>query len=470
MNKLRSFQPRSSSPSTRREFLRNAAAATAFTIVPRHVLGGGAQPAPSERVNVAIIGTGGQGIVNMKQLFNEPDVRIAALCDINQESDYSAFYYGGTAGLKPALKLVTGKYGQPCPTYHDYQEMLAKEDIDAVLVATPDHSHAVVSLAVLRKGKHLYCEKPLCRTIAETRLVTEAARQAKVATQLGNYGHSSEEIRTLCEWIWDGAIGDVKEVHAWTNTGARRWTSQTDRPSEKPPVPAGFDWERWLDPVPPRPYHPDYAPVRWRSWWQFGSGTIGDFACHHLDPAFWALKLDQIDRFQVEASSQGTTKEMCPAASLIYFNVPARAGMPPVRISWYEGGIMPPRPAELEPGRSLGDNGVMYIGTKGTIIGGGWGRAPRIIPESKMQAYRRPPKILARVPGHHRDWLNACKGQGRSSNHFDYSGPLTEFVLMGNVALRAGKPLDFDWKAMKVTNVPDANQYLKPELRAGRTL
>jgi predicted dehydrogenase len=328
----------------------------------------------------------------------------------------------------------------------------------------------VVSLAVLRKGKHLYCEKPLCRTIAETRVVTEAARTAKVATQLGNYGHSSEEIRMLCEWIWDGAIGDVREVHAWTNTGARRWTNLMDRPTETPPVPAGFDWERWLDPVPVRSYHPDYAPVRWRSWWQFGSGTIGDFACHHLDPAFWALKLNQIDKFQVEASSQGTTKEMCPAASLIYFNVPARAGMPPVRISWYEGGIMPPRPAELEAGRSMGDNGVMYIGTKGTIIGGGWGRSPRIIPESKMQAYTRPPKILTRVSGHHRDWLNACKGQGKASNHFDYSGPLTEFVLMGNVALRAGKPLDFDWKKMQVTNLPEANQYIQPGLREGRML
>ncbi len=464
-----SLHPSKNQP-TRRDFLRGAAAASAFTILPRHVLGGAEKPAPSGRVNVAIIGTGGQGIVNMKQLFSEPDVHIAALCDINQESDYTKFYYGGKAGLKPALELVREKYGQPCPTYHDYHEMLAKEDIDAVLVATPDHSHAVISLAALRKGKHLYCEKPLCRTVQETRVVTEAARQAGVATQLGNYGHSSDDIRLLCEWIWDGAIGDVREVHAWTNTGARRWTSLTDRPKDTPPVPAGFDWERWLDPVPRRPYHPDYAPVSWRAWWEFGSGTIGDFACHHLDAAFWALKLDQMEKFQVEASANGTTKEACPSASLIYFDIPARAGMPPVRINWYEGGIMPHRPAELEAGRSMGDNGVMYIGTRGTIIGGGWSRSPRIIPESKMQAYTRPPKILTRVSGHHRDWLNACKGQGKASNHFDYSGPLTEFVLMGNVALRAKKPLDFDWKDMRVTNLPEANQYLNPGYREGRTL
>jgi predicted dehydrogenase len=380
------------------------------------------------------------------------------------------FYYGGTAGLKPATELVRRQYGQACATYRDYNEMLEAEDIDAVLLATPDHSHAMIAMAVLAKRKHLYCEKPLCRTVHETRLVTEAARRAGVATQLGNFGHSSEDIRLTCEWIWDGAIGDVHDVHSWTTTGARRWTSLTDRPKDTPPVPAGFDWQRWLEPVPARPYHPDYAPVRWRAWWQFGSGTIGDFACHHLDPAFWALKLDQSDSFSVEASSYGTTKETCPAASLIYYNFPARAGMGPVRISWYEGGLMPPRPAQLEAGRSLGDHGILFIGTKGTILGGGWARSPRIIPESKMRAYKRPAKTLARVKGHHRNWLDACRGEGQASTHFDYAGPLTEFSLMGNVALRAGTKLEFDWKNLKITNVPEANTFVKPHYREGRTI
>ena len=455
---------------SRRNFLTGAATAAAFTVVPRNVLGGYGNTAPSEKVNVAIIGTGGQGIVNMKQLFNESDVHIAALCDINLLSDYSMFYYGGTAGLKPALNLVRQKYGQACPAYHNYNQMLEKEDIDAVLVATPDHSHAMVCLDVIAKRKHLYCEKPLCRTVYETRVVTEAARKAGVATQLGNFGHSSEDIRLACEWIWDGAIGDVKEVHAWTNTGANRWTSFTDRPKETPSVPAGFDWKRWLDPAPFRPYHPDYAPVRWRAWWQFGSGTIGDFACHHLDPAFWALKLDKCSTFNVEASSSGTTKETCPAASLIYFDFPKRAGMPPVRITWYEGGIMPPRPVELEVRRTIADNGILYIGTKGSILGEGWSRSPRIIPESKMRKYKRPPKTLPRVKGHHRNWLDGCKGKGRPSTHFGYSGPLTEFTLMGNVALRAGKKLNFDWKNMKVTNNPEANKFIKPKYRDGLTI
>lgn len=455
---------------SRRNLLGGAAAAAAFTVVPRHVLGGAGNTAPSEKVNVGMIGTGGQGTVNMKQLFNEPQARVAALSDINQESDYSMFYYGGTAGLKPALRLVTKKYGQPCPTYHDYNEMLDNEDIDAVLVATPDHSHAMVVLDAIKKGKHVYCEKPLCRTVYETRVVTEAARKAGVATQLGNFGHSSEDIRLTCEWIWDGAIGDVHDVYAWTDTGANRWTSLKARPKETPPVPAGFDWERWLEPVPRRPYHPDYAPVRWRAWWQFGSGTIGDFACHHLDPAFWALKLNQVDTFSVEASSIGLTEENCPAGSLIYFNFPARAGMKPVRITWYEGGLMPPRPAELEAGRKLGGNGIIFVGTKGAILGEGWARSPRIIPETKMRAYHKPPKTLPRVNGHHRDWLDACQGKGPASDNFNYSGPLTEFVLMGNVALRAGKKLDFDWKSMKITNAADANKYIKPKYRKGRTI
>jgi predicted dehydrogenase len=452
---------------SRRSFLHNTAALSALTIVPRHVLGGAGHTAPSEKVNVAIIGTGGQGIVNMKQLFNEPDVRIASLCDINEDSDYSMFYYGGRAGLHPALNLVKQTYGQACPTYRDYRHMLASEDIDAVLVATPDHSHALIALDVLAKGKHLYCEKPLCRTVYETRLVTEAARKAGVATQMGNYGHSSGDIRMACEWIWDGAIGDVTEVHAWTNTGARRWSPLTDRPTVTPPVPAGFDWDRWLKPVPNRPYHPDYAPVRWRAWWQFGSGTIGDFACHHLDPAFWALKLDQMSGFSVEASSYGTTEETCPSVSLVHFHIPKRAAMPPVRISWYEGGLMPPRPEALEAGRTLGTNGILYLGTKGAILGAGWSEAPRLIPLSRMRSYDRPKQTLPRVKGHHRNWIDACKGLGQASTHFDYAGPLSEFVLMGNVALRAGKKLDFDWKNLKITNVPEANRFLKPTLQAG---
>jgi len=447
----------------RRRFLRAAVATTAFTIIPRHVLGQTEQAPPSEKINVAVIGTGGQGNINLKQLLRVSDVHIAALCDVNTVSDYKAFYYGGTAGLQPALDLVSKERGQACPGYRDYREMLDKEDIDAVLLATPDHSHAAVALDVLAKGKHLYCEKPLCRTVSEARAVTEAARRAKVATQMGNQGHSGEGIRLTCEWIWDGAIGDVQEVHVWAQAGGAMWTTYKDRPEDTPPVPEGFDWERWLHPAPFRPYHPAYAPVTWRSWWQFGTGAIGDFACHHVDPAFWALKINEAQTFSVEACGNGTTDEVFPNAQLIYYDVPARAGMPPVHITWYDGGLMPPCPKELAECRKMGDNGILFVGSKGTIIAGGWGGTPRIIPEAKMQAYERPPKSLRRTDGPHRDWIKACKGEiPASSNNFDYAGPLTEFVLMGNVALLARKKLEIDWPKIEATNYPDANKFFKP--------
>ena len=218
--------------------------------------------------------------------------------------------------------------------------------------------------------------------------------------------------------------------------------------------------------MPHRPYHPDYAPVRWRAWWQFGSGTIGDFACHHLDPAFMALKLGEADSFSVEATSSGITEETCPSASLIHYYFPKRAGMPPVRLTWYEGGLMPPRPAELEDHRELGDHGVLFLGTEGAILGGGWSKDSRIIPEAKMRAYKLPPKTLPRVPGHHQDWINACKGMGPASTNFDYAGPLTEFCLMGNVALRSGDRITFDWKHMK-SSAPEAQRFINTDFREG---
>lgn len=437
---------------SRRQFLKSAGSAVAaFTIVPRHVLGRGATP-PSEKLNVACIGVAGRGGASLNGVRRES---IVALCDVDTRRAGAAF----------------AKFPQ-AKVYRDFRKMFDEmgDGIDAVTVATPDHTHAVAAMAAMERGKHVFCEKPLAHSVGEIRALQRAAHEYEVVTQLGNQGHSFNDIRTFCEWIWDGAIGDVHEVHAWTSTGARRWTSLTDLPKEKPPVPAGLDWQRWLEPVPARPYHIDYAPVRWRAWWQFGSGTIGDFACHHLDPAFWALKLNQADSFTVEASSHGTTKETCPAASLIYYDFPARAGMGPVRITWYEGGVMPPRPKELEAGRSMGEHGVLFVGTKGSILGGGWSRSPRLIPETKMRAYKRPAKSLARCAGHHRNWLDACKGKGTASTHFDYAGPLTEFCLMGNVALRAGKKLQFDWKTMKVTNAPEANAFVQPGYREGWTI
>ena len=465
---------------SRRKFLGSVATTTtAFTIVPRYVLGGRAHAAPSNKVNIAVIGTGGQGVHNIRALLQHPDVQVMAICDVTEQADYSRFYYGGTAGRKPALQLLqkhyadresTGKY-QGCACYIDFRKMFDKEKaIDAVLVATPDHIHAIATMAAIKNGKHVYCEKPLTHSIYEARKITEAAREAKVATQMGNQGHSGEGIRLTCEWIWDGAIGPVREVHSWSNTGVDWGEYRVDRPKETPLVPPGLDWDLWLGPAPKRPYHLAYTPYNWRGWWDFGTGAIGDMACHNMDPAFCALKLGH--PASVEGSATNINSETTPFGSVVHYQFPARGDMPPVKVTWYGGGLMPPRPEELEPGRKLtgGGNGILFVGDKGKIMCGGWGGNPRIIPETKMRAYKRPPKTIPRSKGHHRDWIDACKTGKPASSDFDYAGPMTEVILLGNVALRTTEKLSWDGANMKATNMPQADKYIRREYHNGWTL
>jgi len=465
---------------SRREFIGSVAAATAsFTVIPRHVLGRSGYTSPSEKLNVAIIGTGGQGTQNIKALFGHADVQIVAICDVNEQSDYSRFYYGGVAGRKPARQLIEKHYADQksiraykgCAGYIDFRRMFEEEkSIDAVLVATPDHVHAIATMAAIKNGKHVYCEKPLTHSIHEARKITEAARQAKVATQMGNQGHSGEGIRLTVEWIRDGAIGDVREVHSWSHTGGGWAENRTARPGETPPVPSGLDWDLWLGPAARRPYHPAYTPYNWRGWWDFGTGAIGDMACHNMDPAFWALELGH--PVSVEASSSGINPETTPNTSTIHYQFGARKNMPPVKMTWYGGGLMPPRPKELEPGRELtgGGNGILFVGDKGKIMCPGWGGSPRIIPETKMKAYKLPPKTLTRSRGHHRDWIDACKGAKPASSNFDYAGPMTEVVLLGNVALRTGKKLDWDGHNIRAKNAPEADRYIRPDYHNNWTL
>jgi predicted dehydrogenase len=399
------------------------------------------------------------------------------VCDVAEVVDYSHVEFGGKAGLKVALETVdqhnaerkkSGVY-KGCAGYADFREMLDKETgIDAVVVSTPDHVHAVACMAAIKKGIHVYCEKPLTHSVYETRMVTESARKAGVATQMGNHGHSGEGIRLAVEWIRDGAIGPVREVHGWTGVGREDWVKTKGRPKETPPVPETLDWELWIGPAPYRPYHPAYAPYNWRGWWDFGTGAIGDMACHNLDPAFWALDLGS--PISVEASCSGLNDETVPFGALYQYEFPARGGMPPVTLKWYDGGLMPPRPEELEEGRRMGDEGVYFVGDKGVLLMGGWAESPRLIPESKMKAYIRPPKTIPRIKGHHRDWIDACKGGDPASSNFDYSGPLTEMVLLGQVALRTGKKLVWDGPNLKATNAPEADKYIKPIFREGWSL
>jgi predicted dehydrogenase len=461
-------------PWSRRGFL--TAATAAAVIVPRHVLGGAGYTAPSDTVNIAVIGTGGQGIVNIKNLMLENDARIIAIADPNEQSDYRKFYYGGVAGRVPALKLITDTYTKEnragfkgCAEYIDYREMFEKEKaVDAVLIATPDHNHAAAILAAFAHGKHVYCEKPLCHTLEEVRKVTEAARKTKLATQMGNQGHSGEGIRLTCEWIWDGAIGQVREVHSWADV--KPWTPLLQKPKDKPPLPQGMNWDLWLAPLTARPYHPEYAPVTWRSWFDFGTGHLGDFACHHLDPAFWALKLGYPT--SVEALSYNRGPDAFPHASIVYYEFPQRGDLPPVKVTWYDGGLGPATPEDLEPGRKLnqGGHGILFIGDKGKLAAGGWGGTPRLIPEAKMRDYKRPEKTIPRVKGHHRDWLDACKGGNPSSANFEAVASMVESILMGSIALRLGEKLLWDGPNMKCTNVAKANDFVKTSYRDGWSL
>lgn len=462
-----------SSRLSRRQFLGSAAGAAAgFTIVPRFVLGGPKFVAPSEKVYIAVIGCGGQGRTNARGLFAHDDVQIVAVADPRDQDDYSQYYYQGVAGRLPVKAEVEKHYRQQnpafrCSDYIDFRELLDKEkNIDAVLCATPDHAHAYVSVAALHRGKHVYCEKPLTLNIYEARAVAKAAAEAGVATQMGNQGRSDEGNRLTCEMVWDGAIGKVREVHAWSSTGG--WSSGRGRPTDTPPVPAGFDWKLWLGPKPDRAYHPAYAPYNWRGWWAFGTGAVGDMAVHNLDPAFAALRLGH--PISVEAvKTDFVDAEVIAGNNHIVWEFGAEGDRGPVTVHWYDGSLTPPRPAELEEGRQMGGggNGVMLIGEKGTILGGGWSQSPRIIPESKMRAYGRPPQVLPRSKGHHRDWLDACKGGPKACSDFRYGARLTEFVLLGDVAIRAGRKILWDGPNMKVTNAPEAQKFVEAEYRDG---
>ena len=402
-----------SSGTSRRQFLAAAATAVAaFTVLPRHVLGGGKFVAPNDKVNIAIIGVGGQGRTNVEALLQQKDAQIVAVADPIEEHDLTPFYYKGKAGRKPVKAQIEKHYQAAAPGYRcadtkDFRTMFEKEKgIDAILCATPDHNHAYVSITAMRLGKHVYCEKPLTHNIWEARQVAKVARETGVATKMGNHGHSGEGIRATCEWIWAGAIGDVRKVYAWTKAG--RWGKELGGRPKEAPLPAGVNWDLWVGTRAIRPYSPSYTPVTWRDFWAFGSAPIGDMACHNLDPAFWALDLHA--PVSVEASCPGSLDaEMCPFGSIYHYKFDARGKMPPVEVTWSDGGLLPPRPDELEDDDQLGQsgNGIIFVGDKGKIMCPGWGGAPKLLPFSRMDSFQRPEKTLVRSNGHHRDWLDA---------------------------------------------------------------
>jgi predicted dehydrogenase len=416
---------------------------------------------PNEKLDIAGVGTSGRASGDLEGVASE---NIVALCDVDANS------------LAKALKKYPG--ARP---YTDYRVMLEKEKtIDAVTVATPDHHHAPAAIRAIRAGKHVYVEKPLTHTVWESRQLTLAAREYGVATQMGNQGHAGNGIRELCEMVWSGAIGEVREVHCWTDRSKGWWKQGLLRPAGSDPVPPYLDWDKWIGPAPERPYLHEwpadaqrpygknvYHPATWKGWCDFGCGALGDMACHLMDCPQMALKLGPPETVEVVSSSE-RMPEMFPLESVLRYQFPARGDMPACTLTWYDSGQKPPKPAECEAAQ-LDSNGVLLIGDKGKIIVGTYGAKPQLLPESSMADYKRPPKTIPRVPGDspHQDWIRACKGGPAPCSNFDISGPFAEWVLLGNVAIRLGKKLQWDSENLRVTNVPEAAELIRGTYRPG---
>ena len=438
---------------SRRSFVGGIAAGAAFTIVPRHVLGRGFT-APSDKLNIACIGCGGKGRSDIDGVATE---NIYALCDVDWSMAQDAFQNF------PKAKR-----------FRDYREMLDKEgkNIDAVTVSTPDHSHAPAGVAAMKLGKHAFVQKPLARTLGEVRALAQAARQYKVATQMGNQGHTHDSTRVIREWVEAGAIGTVREVHCWTN---RPWWPQgIDRPLEEYHVPQALDWNLWLGPAAERPYHPGYAPFKWRGWWDFGTGSLGDMACHIMDASFWTLDLGYPSR--VEPESTPLFRETAPATSRITYWFPAKGNRPEVKVVWRDGAVYPPRPPELADDAVWppdAGGGQLWIGSAGKLVAGTYADDPTLLDAAKMadiKAHAVPQKY-PRSAGVYAEWIAAAKGGPPAGSAFDrYSGAFTEMVLLGCLAVRMGKTLEVDPATGAVKNVTVPQEYIQPSYRAGWSL
>jgi predicted dehydrogenase len=461
---------------SRRRFIRNASITGAgFFIVPRHVLGRGFV-APSDKLNIAGIGAGGKGESDLFEFSKSPNVNIVAFSDVDDRQC-----------KKSRERFPNAKY------YKDFREMLSKEKntIDACSVSTPDNTHTVAAFSAMQMGKHVYVQKPLTHDIYEARLLTESAKKYKVVTQMGNQGASGDGVRQMQEWYNAGIIGDAHTIKVWTNRPV--WPQGFGKPKTTAAVPAELNWDLWLGPAKWEDYRDGYVPFNWRGYWDYGTGALGDMGCHLIDPAFKTVGLGYPS--EVECSVAAIYEKMwtaayypdsCPAASSVKLKFPLKNGNE-VKLYWMDGGIKPERPDELLPDEIMGDDdgsgGVIIEGTKGKMMCGTYGSNPRLLPTSRM-AQVNVPKTLARVPeGHYLQWVNACiagYGKNQTSSSFDYAGPLTETILMGNLALRSWnikspdgksfpgrKKLLWDAKNMKITNFDEANQFVKREYRKG---
>lgn len=467
---------------SRRTFIRNSSmAAAGFFIVPRHVLGKG-HVAPSDKLNIAGIGVGGMGEGGLNEFAKHAKVNITALCDVSDKAAANS-----------------RKKFDKAPYYKDFRVMLEKEknNFDACYIATPDNTHAVATLGAMQLGKHVYTQKPLTHDIYEARVLTEAAKKYKVVTQMGNQGGSGDGVRRTKELIDAGMIGEVTHVDCWTNRPV--WPQGIPTPTGKFDIPSELDWDLWIGPAKMIDYNPAYLPFNWRGWWAFGTGSLGDMACHIMDPVFRCLPIDYPS--SVEASVATIWKEMwndapntdaAPPSSIIHLVYPRKDNKHNITVSWFDGGLLPQRPPELLPEEAFGnwDGGVLFTGTKGKLLADCYGAKPRLLPTTRMQD-NLPKPTLARVPeGHYHQFVNVCLagyGNAQTSSPFEYAGPFTESILIGNLAIRSfmmknpnlkgwedkylgRKRLLWDAKNMKITNFDEANQFVKREYRDGWSL
>ncbi len=465
----------------RRKFIKaGAIGVAAFTIVPRHVLGRG-HVAPSDKLRIAGIGAGGKGESDLSEFAKSKYVEIVAMADVDDR-----------ASAKSRKSFPKANY------YKDFREMLDKEKdvIDACSISTPDHSHAVATIAAMQLGKHVYTQKPLTHDIYEARVLTEAAKKYKVVTQMGNQGGSGDGVRKTQEIIAAGLIGEVTKVDCWTNRPV--WPQGVPSPTGKFEVPKELNWDLWIGPAKMINYNPAYLPFNWRGWWAFGTGSLGDMACHIMDPVFRSLPI--LYPSDVECSVASIWKDMwddsvntdsCPPSTIIHLTYPRTDGKPGyIKVSWYDGGLLPQRPDELGPEEEFGnwDGGVIFYGSKGKLLTDCYGANPRLLPTKLMKEIAMPAETIKRVPeGHYLQWVNACiagYGNAQTSSPFEFAGPFTESILIGNLAIRSWmmknpnlkgwndkylgrKKLIWDAKNLRITNFEPANQYVKSEYRDG---
>lgn len=435
----------------RRKFIGTATSAFAgIMFLPSHVIAGLGHRPPSDRLNIAGIGVGGNGYLNLKKMDTE---NIVALCDVD-----AAF-----------ASRNSFREWDTVPHYSDFRVLFDKQkDIDAVMIATPDHTHALPAMMAMSMGKHVYLETPLTHSIYEARALSAAASRYKVATQMGNEGNSGDGIRSVCEWIWAGVIGEVTRVDAWTNRPT--WPQALTRPRKEMRLPKTLNWDLFIGPAPYRPYHQIYHPWNWRAWWDFGSGALGDMGCSILDVAFKALNLKS--PVAIQTSSGKMTAESPPNSEIVIFDFPARdnfpkVAMPPLTLTWYDGGLMPPRPDELLDHETMGnaDGGCIFYGTRGKIMCGAYAQNPTLLPTAEMANFFPPDKSMRRISapmegGHEQDWIRACKesleNRVESTSNFAYAAPLTELVLLGVLAVRLqslNRKLFWDHERMKFSNI-----------------